>query len=84
MSPLLQSWLKLSYTLSSLGSTQYRRYFPEYVHEQEGKREKWSVKKMSVDHIKRRQEGIRDATIATAGLTTNTTGWHADVIVADD
>jgi len=67
-----------------LGSTQYMRYFPEYVHPQEGKRDKWSVKKMSVDHPKRREEGIRDATISTAGLTTNTTGWHADIVVADD
>lgn len=67
-----------------LGSTVYRRYFPEYVHPQEGKREKWSQRKMSVDHPERRSQGIRDATIATAGLTTNTTGWHADVIVGDD
>jgi hypothetical protein len=29
-------------------------------------------------------EGVRDPTIATAGLTTNTTGWHADIIVPDD
>ncbi len=37
-----------------LGSSQYMRYFPEYIHPQEGKREKWSVKKMSVDHAKRK------------------------------
>lgn len=67
-----------------LGSTVYRRYYPEYVHPQEGKREKWSSTKLSVDHIQRKKEGIRDATIATAGLTTNTTGWHADVIISDD
>lgn len=67
-----------------LGSNVYQRYFPEYINPQEGSREKWSVKKMSIDHPKRKQEGIRDATIATAGLTTNTTGWHADIIVADD
>jgi phage terminase large subunit-like protein len=67
-----------------LGSSIYQRYFPEYVHPQEGLRERWSVKKLSIDHVKRKKEGIRDATIATAGLTTNTTGWHADIIVADD
>lgn len=67
-----------------LGSTVYRRYFPEYIHPQEGKREKWSATKLSVDHPLRKKEGIRDATIATAGLTTNTTGWHADIIIADD
>lgn len=67
-----------------MGSTVYRRYFPEYVHPQEGLREKWSVEKLCIDHVKRKTEGIRDATIATAGLTTNTTGWHADIVVADD
>ena len=67
-----------------LASTTYRRYWPEYINPQEGKREKWSSTKLTVDHEKRKREGIRDATIATAGLTTNTTGWHADVIVADD
>lgn len=67
-----------------LGSSLYQRYFPEYINPQEGKRERWSSVKLSIDHPKRKKEAIRDATIATAGLTTNTTGWHADVVVADD
>ncbi len=67
-----------------LGSTTYRRYFPEYINPQEGRREKWSSQKLSIDHIRRKEEGTRDATISTAGLTTNTTGWHADIIVSDD
>lgn len=67
-----------------LGSTTYQRYFPEYVNPQEGKREKWSSNKIIIDHKERKKNGIRDATIATAGLTTNTTGWHADVVVSDD
>lgn len=65
-------------------SSTYQRFFPEYIHPQEGKREKWTETKIHIDHPQRRKEGVRDATIATAGLTTNTTGWHADVIVADD
>lgn len=67
-----------------LSSSQYQRYFPEYINPQEGKREKWSQRKFSIDHVKRKTEGIRDATVATAGLTTNTTGWHADIIIPDD
>ncbi len=67
-----------------LGSTVYNRYFPEYINPQEGKREKWSQRKFSIDHEKRKSEAIRDETVATAGLTTNTTGWHADIILADD
>lgn len=67
-----------------LTSSAYQRFFPEYIHPQEGKREKWSNISISVDHEKRKKEGIRDATVTTAGLTTNTTGWHADIILADD
>jgi len=67
-----------------LGSSLYRRFWPEYVHPQEGKRERWSSTNMSVDHERRRTEGVRDDTISTAGLTTNTTGWHADIVIADD
>ena len=67
-----------------LSSKTYRRYFPEYVNPQEGNRDKWNNFKISIDHPKRSKEAIRDATVATAGLTTNTTGWHADIIIADD
>lgn len=67
-----------------MASSVYMRYWPEYINPQEGKRERWSQRKLSIDHPERRKQGIRDATIATAGLTTNTTGWHADVIVGDD
>lgn len=67
-----------------LESDKYQRFFPEYINPQDGLREKWSTTKISIDHPERRRQGIRDATIATAGLTTNTTGWHADVIVPDD
>lgn len=67
-----------------LTSKTYTRFFPDMVHPEEGKREKWAVAKIAVDHPQRKLEGIRDWTVATAGLTTNTTGWHADIIVADD
>ena len=67
-----------------LSGNVFMRWFPEYVHPQEGKREKWSSTGIMVDHPRRGSEGIRDATVKTAGLTTNTTGWHADIIVADD
>lgn len=75
---------QLSAIKNIMTSTQYMRYFPEYVNVQEGKRAKWNNTTITVDHIQRKKEGIRDATIETAGLTTNTTGWHADVIIADD
>ena len=67
-----------------LDSTVYKRYWPEMLDPDEGKRERWAASAISVDHPKRKSELIRDPTIRTAGLTTNTTGWHADVIVPDD
>lgn len=62
----------------------YRRYWPEMLNPEEGKREKWAISEISVDHPKRKTEGIRDATVLAAGLTTNTTGFHADVVCLDD
>lgn len=67
-----------------LSTKRFRMIFPEYVNPQEGRRAKWSSTKIIIDHPQRAIEGIRDATIATAGLTTNTTGWHADIVVPDD
>ncbi len=67
-----------------LDSKIFRKYWPEYIHPEVGRREKWSATKIMVDHPKRKEEGVRDATVSTAGLTTNTTGWHADLICSDD
>jgi phage terminase large subunit-like protein len=67
-----------------LGSSVYTRYWPEMIHPEEGKREKWATTAIAVDHPIRKEEGVRDFTVKTAGLTTNTTGWHADIIVPDD
>jgi len=54
------------------------------VNELEGKRERWAVDEISVDHPKRKAEGIRDATIKAAGITANVTGLHCSVAVLDD
>lgn len=62
----------------------HRRYWPDLLNREEGKRERWSATAISVDSPIRKREGVRDPTCRTAGLTTNTTGLHADVIVSDD
>lgn len=67
-----------------LTSDNYRFYWPEMVNENEGKRERWAVDEISVDHPKRRSEGIRDATVKAAGITANVTGLHCNVAVLDD
>jgi len=62
----------------------YRRYWSDMIHPEEGKREKWAVAEIAVDHPQRKLEGIRDATVKAVGLTSNTTGFHADIVVLDD
>ena len=62
----------------------YTRYWPEMIHPDEGKREKWTTLEISVDHPKRKREGIRDTTITATGLTGTTTGLHCDLLIADD
>jgi len=67
-----------------LTSPIYARYWPEMLHRDEGKREKWTQNEISVDHPKRKTEGVRDSTIFAAGLTTNITGLHCNMAILDD
>jgi phage terminase large subunit-like protein len=62
----------------------YNRYWSNMINPEEGKREKWAVAEIAVDHPQRKLEGIRDATCKAVGLTSNTTGFHADIVVLDD
>ncbi len=67
-----------------LDSGVVRRYWPELINKDEGKREKWTTTEISVDHPQRKEEGVRDSTVMAAGLTTNITGFHADHNFLDD
>lgn len=67
-----------------LTSNQYRKYWPEMVNEQEGRREKWTASEISVDHPLRKEEGVRDPTVFARGLTSTITGLHCDIAVLDD
>ena len=67
-----------------LTSPIYKRYWPDMVHDQEAKRNKWTATEFNVDHPKRSLEGVRDSTVFSAGLTTNITGLHCMVAVLDD
>jgi len=62
----------------------YRKYWPEMVNKDKGKREAWNNNEISIDHPKRAKEGVRDPTVFTAGLTTSITGMHCDIAVLDD
>lgn len=75
---------QLKFIKDILTSDVYRRYWPEMVNLDEGKRERWTNTEISVDHPKRKQEGVRDPTVFVAGLTTSITGLHCNVAVLDD
>lgn len=75
---------QLKFIKDILTSKIYRRYWPDMVNPDEGKREKWTETEISVDHPKRKEEAVRDPTIFVAGLTTTIVGMHCDVAVLDD
>ena len=75
---------QLGFIKDILESKVYRRYWPEMIHPDEGKRKKWTTSEIVVDHPKRLEEIVRDPTIFTAGLTTGITGLHFDIAVLDD
>lgn len=62
----------------------HRRYWPDHIHPEEGKRKKWTQSEIELDHPLRAVEQIRDPSIMTAGLTTGITGLHFDIAVLDD
>ena len=67
-----------------LTSDVFTYYWPEFVNKDEGKREKWTLTEIAVDHPARKKEGMRDSTVFTGGLTTSLTGLHCDISVLDD
>lgn len=69
---------------ATLDSPIIRRYWPELIDVDEGKREKWTTSEICVDDPRRKAEGTRDSTVKAGGLTTNITGAHADLIILDD
>lgn len=75
---------QLKFIKDILTSPIYKRYWPEMVHIEEGRREKWTNAEFSCDHPKRKEEGVRDPTVFTGGLTTGLTGLHCDIAILDD
>ena len=67
-----------------LDSKWCRKLWPDLLNPEEGRRAKWTTMEIAVDHPIRKEEGVRDPTVKAAGLTTNTTGFHANYIFMDD
>lgn len=81
-SPLAEQQLRT--IKATLESKVVKRYWPDMINDDEGKREKWTTTEVCVDHPTRKEEGTRDSTVKAGGLTTNITGSHADLIILDD
>ena len=75
---------QLGFIKGILTSDVYRRYWPEHVHADEGKRTRWTNSEIMLDHPLRRKENVRDPSVFTGGLTTSLTGLHCDIAVLDD
>lgn len=75
---------QLGFIKGILTSEIYRRYWPEHVNADEGKRSKWTNSEIALDHPRRKKENVRDPSIFTGGLTTSLTGMHCDIAVLDD
>jgi hypothetical protein len=68
-----------------LTSEIFRRYWPDHVHADEGKRSKWTNSEIAIDHpryVRKRMFVI--PSVFTGGLTTSLTGMHCDIAVLDD
>ena len=75
---------QLGFIKGILTSDTFRRYWPEHVHADEGKRTRWTNSEIMLDHPLRRKENVRDPSVFTGGLTTSLTGLHCDIAVLDD
>lgn len=67
-----------------LTSKTYTKLWPEMVHPEEGKREKWSITEFAIDHPKRKEEGVRDPSVWATGVGGTQTGMHSNIIIYDD
>ena len=75
---------QLGFIKGILTSDTFRRYWPDHVHADEGKRTRWTNSEIMLDHPLRRKENVRDPSVFTGGLTTSLTGLHCDIAVLDD
>ncbi len=75
---------QLSFIKGVLTSRTYRKYWPDHVNADQGKRTMWNNKEICLDHPARIRENIRDPSVFCAGLTTSITGMHCDIAVMDD
>ncbi len=64
--------------------SRYQKLWPEMLHKDEGKRDKWTAFEFNVDHPLRKARGIRDFTMAVRTIKGSSTGLHCEALVLDD
>ena len=69
---------------NQLLSERYRELWPEMVNEAERSRDKWSALAINVDHPERKEQGVRDYTLAVRTIRSSSTGLHCDLLILDD
>lgn len=67
-----------------LTSDIHMSFWPKLIMPNEADREEWNFKNIKIDHPIRKEQGVRDRTIAARSVGAGTTGLHADVLVFDD
>lgn len=76
--------IQLAFMKQVLDSDIVRKYWPELLNIEEGRRTMWRTDSICVDHVARQREVIRDPSIKAVGMGANITGFHADVVILDD
>ena len=75
---------QLTFIKTILDSVFVRKYWPELLNIDEGKRSRWRADEIMVDHWKREEEAIRDPSVKAVGMGANITGFHCDELLLDD
>lgn len=75
---------QLSFMKAIMESDVVRRYWPELIVPDEGRRAMWRTNAIEVDHWARKENLVRDPTILAKGIGAGITGFHFDVLVLDD
>lgn len=65
-------------------SDTYKKYWPEMLNDDEGRREQWSAYSFNVDHPERKRRSIRDHTLMVKTVKANAIGLHCDLLIPDD
>jgi phage terminase large subunit-like protein len=76
--------VQVSAIKNMLTCDRYRALWPEMLHKDEGKRDKWASWAFNVDHPERKRRGIRDLTMIVKTVKANATGLHCEHLVFDD